>query len=240
MASNRKPSTGLRKDGRSPGTRAGRSGKRQGMPRIMIAAGVLIVAGAVWLYWPAGESQPTGLGERRTIVSGEAAQAGSTGTAAPMSGDVDIDRQTQALTPEQPDQNAAQTQAADAAEAKEQAAAAAEPVKIEAEAETEPAPKPAAQQPKPATDEPPAPRIEPATSGAYAVQVASFGSAENADREVARLKAAGLQPLVRAGNNSAGEMVFRVWIAWFSSRQQAQQFIAQNQKEMPGAIPVHR
>lgn len=244
MDSSKNSKAGLRKAGRSPGTRAGRSGRsgrsgrRQGMPRIMIAAGVLIVAGAVWLYWPAGESQPTGLGERRTVVSGEVAAAGSTATTAPVSGEVDIERQTQQITPEQPDESttsAAQTElAAEAAEAREQATAASEPVAAAPEA-TKPAPKPETR-----TTTPPEPAITPVERGAYAVQVGSFGSADNADREVARLKALGWQPLVRAGNNSAGEMVFRVWIAWFSSRQDAQKFIAQNPKAVPGAIPVHR
>lgn len=206
------------------------------MPRIMIAAGVVIVAGAVWLYWPAGESQPTGLGERRTVVSGEVAAAGSTGTNAPVSGEVDIDRQTRQITPEQPDETTTAAAEDLKAEAREQAEAVSEPVAAAPEPEAKkPAPKPEVK-----ADTPPEPRITPLEHGPYAVQVGSFGSADNADREVTRLKALGWQPLVRAGNNSSGDMVFRVWIAWFSTRQQAQQFIAQNTKDVPGAIPVHR
>lgn len=234
MDSSKKRKSGLRKEGRSPGTRAGGSGRRQGMPRIMIAAGVVIIAGAVWLYWPAGESQPTGLGERHTIVSGEAAAAGSTGTAGPSSGDVDIEQQTQPLTPEAPEQTSTAAAEIETDETREQVAAAADPVR------PEPEPQQPVRRPEPETRTPPAPRVQPVEHGPYAVQVGSFGNAENADREVERLKALGIQPLVRAGNNSSGEMVFRVWIAWFPSRQQAQQYIAQNPGKIPGAIPVHR
>ena len=56
----------------------------------------------------------------------------------------------------------------------------------------------------------------------------------------ARLKTLGWDARVRAGNNSSGEMVFRVWIGYFSSRQSAQTFINQNSKQLSGAIPVHR
>jgi len=70
--------------------------------------------------------------------------------------------------------------------------------------------------------------------------VGAFGGAGNADKEAARLKALGWDARVRAGDNSAGKMVYRVWIGYFDSRKTAQNFIAQNSRKIPGAIPVHR
>ena len=35
-------------------------------------------------------------------------------------------------------------------------------------------------------------------------------------------------------------MIFRVRIGYFKSRTEAEAFIRQNRKHMPGAIPVHR
>ncbi len=239
MDSTKNSKRGLMKDGKSTRKRAGRNGRGQGIPRIMIVAGVLIIAGAAWLYWPSGDSAPTGLGERHTVVSGGPALAGSTGATGPSSGDVDIDRMTPQLTPETPENTGAvaeptgknATIESTAPETDSPAAA----VVVEKAVEKKPAAKP---RPQPAA--PPIEQIKPTTSGGYAVQVGSFGNANNADQEVERLTALGWQPLVRAGNNSSGEMVFRVWITWFPSRQQAQQFIDQNRKQVPGAIPVHR
>jgi cell division protein FtsN len=98
--------------------------------------------------------------------------------------------------------------------------------------------KPAAKKTPPART--PEPRVTPSAQGQYAVQVGAFGEAVNADNEAARLKTLGWDARVRAGNNSSGEMVFRVWIGYFSSRQSAQTFINQNSKQLSGAIPVHR
>ena len=217
---------GLMKTGRSRRKRAGRAGRGKGIPRVMIVGGVLIVIGAAWLYWPAGNSAPTGLGEQQTVVtslSDSVVPAGGTG---PSSGDVDINQQTTSLTPEEPESG----QEANAAEIEaEKAEAEAQPMATKPVVE-KPAPKPVA----------PAPRIQPTATGSYAVQVGSFGDADNADKEAARLKELGWNTSIRAGNNSSGQMVFRVWITHFKTRRDAQTFINQNSRKIPGAIPVHR
>ena len=229
----------LMKDGHSRRVRAGQAGRGKSIPRVMILAGVLIVAGAAWLYWPAGDSAPTGLGERQTVVTQLPDGAAPTGQTGPSSGDVDIDQQTTPLTPEKSEdgqavdttseENPSGTPGETVAAPVNKAKATPEPVIQEAVAQ-KPAPKPA----------PPAARIEPSASGSYAVQTGSFGNAVNADKEAARLKTLGWDTSIRAGNNSSGQMVFRVWITHFKSRQDAQTFINQNAKQIPGSIPVHR
>jgi cell division septation protein DedD len=218
--------SGLMKDGRSRRKRAGQAGRGNGTPRIMILAGVVIVAGAIWLYYDPSDTDPTGLGEQHTVVTSELDAMAPANGAAPGSGDVDIEEQTVALTPEEPDDGST-------VPAEEEAVVEAPPKVVEA------TPPPAEEKPA-AKPKPPEPRIVPAASGQYAVQIGSFGNAENADKEVTRLKALGWEPRIRAGNNSNGQMVFRVWIAFFPTRQVAQSFINQNTKHISGAIPVHR
>lgn len=236
--SRKDPEKGLMKEGRSRRKRAGQTGRGNGTPRIMILAGVVIVAGAVWLYYDPSGSDPTGLGEQQTVVTSELDSMAPANSARPGSGDVDIEDQTVALTPEVPEDGspvaAEEVSAADLAPdvvKKNTVLATGETTATKPPA---PAAKPAA---KPAVA---APRIVPAASGQYAVQTGSFGNADNADKEVTRLKALGWEPRIRAGNNSNGQMVFRVWIAFFPSREVAQNFINQNAKQIAGAIPVHR
>jgi cell division septation protein DedD len=72
------------------------------------------------------------------------------------------------------------------------------------------------------------------------VQVGSFGEAANADGAAAKLRAAGWDARVKVGNTSDGTMIHRVQIGYFTTRQQAEAFIAQNRKDLAGAIAVHR
>jgi cell division protein FtsN len=161
-----------------------------------------------------------------------------TPTGGPRSGDVDISAAGgPGLTPEKPiaDQVEAAQKKADQPKVEQPKV---EQPKVEQPKPTPPVQKPAAKKTPPART--PEPRVTPSAQGQYAVQVGAFGEAVNADNEAARLKTLGWDARVRAGNNSSGEMVFRVWIGYFSSRQTAQTFINQNSKQLSGAIPVHR
>ncbi len=221
---------GLLKAGTSRRSRTGRTGRGNTMPRIMVLALLIILAGGAALFWPRGGSVPTGIGENQTIVTTPADSAGS--ASAPRSGNVDIDTEgARPLTPEKKEGGATTGPAAGAETAPVQPA----PAKPESKPKPKPKPKPAS---KPASK--PVPRIEPRDTGPYAIQAGAFGAAENADKEAARLKALGWPARVRAGNNSSGGMVFRVWIGFFASRSEAQSFINQNSRHLPGAIPVHR
>jgi cell division protein FtsN len=225
---------GAMKSGASRRSRAGRAGRGGNMPRIMILALLVIVAGGAALFWPRGGSVPTGIGENQTIVTSSAVNPDS--SQPPRSGDVDINAEAvPTLTPEKE----MGEKTASGAEAAQPAKSDPEPtVQTTPPAEKTPEPKPAAR--KPAAKSKTEPRVQPRTSGNYAVQVGAFGQAENADQEAARMKALGWDSRVRAGNNSSGEMVFRVWIVYFESRQEAQTFINQNSRHLAGAIPVHK
>ena len=231
-------SDGSLKSGSSRRSRMGHAGQGGTMPRVMVVALLVIVAGGAALFWPRGGSVPKGIGEHQTVVATPESTGDET---SPRSGDVDInDVGTTTLQPEQshsdiPPQNPETQKAVDKP-------AQVKPVETQTQqaASKPPAQKPAVTKPKPQRPKPPATKIEPSSTGPYAVQVGALGQAVNADNEAARLKALGWDARVRAGNNSNGEMMFRVWIGYFSSRQVAQSFIDQNKKHLPSAIPVHR
>ncbi len=231
MAKNPQTDGESRKKGTSPRTRAGKSGRKQGTPRIMLVALVVIVMGAAFLFWPKGGSSPTGIGEQHSVVTapdsnGVGQQAGLTG--APRSGDVDINDQGLKMTPEKPvDQDTENSGDQKPAEKP-----------VEKISTPKPETKPVTKKKTPA--KPAAPPIEPASTGSWAVQTGGFGDAANADREADRLGKAGWKAMVRTGNNSSGDMVFRVWIGYFASRDQANTFISQNRKHLPDAYVVHR
>jgi DedD protein len=209
-------------------TRLPLKGGGRGMPPVMWVAIVVVAAGAFFLFRQGGNDVPTGIGERRTVITSEAAYE-APDEDAPRSGDVDIADQGQALVPEKPEGDAppAQQEAA-----KEPAAATTTPTQTPTEAKPQAAPP----RPQPKPDP-----IVPLERGPYMVQLGSFGSAENADKEAARIKqAAGYDALVKVGNTSDGKIIYRVRIGYFKSRSEAEKFIRENRKTMGGAIAVHR
>lgn len=211
---------GSRKSGTSPNTLAGRSGRRQGTPRIMILAVVVVIVGGALLFWPKSGPVPSGIGERQSVVTAPDSNQSVPSldqTAAPRSGDVDLETARETLTPEEPEN---QSSAATIPQAK-------------------PKPKPKAK-PKAKPAKPAAQPVEPLSSGSWAVQTGGFGKAANADQEAARLAAAGWNSMVRAGSNSQGTMVYRVWIGYFPTRDQANLFIRQHKKTLADAFAVHR
>lgn len=232
MAKQEDKNDGLMKTGTSRRSRAGRAGRGGTMPRIMVLALLVVVAGGAALFWPRGGGVPTGIGEQQTVVA-----APSETPVVPHSGDVDINAASApALIPEKPQDQAAAEQAATKAAATEPAPVKSVPVQQPATKTVTPPPV----KTETKTVSPAQPKVEPRPDGPYAVQVGAFGQAENADQEAARLKAKGWDARVRAGNNSSGDMVYRVWIGYFASRTEAQTFISQNSKLLAGAIPVHR
>jgi hypothetical protein len=229
--------------------RAGKSGKG-GMPRIMWLALLVCVAGAVALFRSGGsDHMPTGLGENHTVVT--APDIGSE----PVSGDVEITSEGLLLTPEAPVAGGDLGHADNAPLEIELARPLDETPKVETgntpstigtavpAEETRPAATqslPADVKPEPVTAAPPAPRLAPQPQGPYLVQAGSFGDTENAQKEADRLKKLGWEAAVRVGNKAGGGLVYRVQIGYFAAREDAQAFIDQNSRKLPGAIPAHR
>lgn len=223
-------------------SRSGRAGKGSTVPRVMILGLLVVVAGGAALFWPRGGSVPTGIGENQTVVSSPNVNPDSGST--PHSGDVDINEAAPPeLTPEA-ERGTATTTPTETKPAEATAKPVGEAVtKSVTQPVTQPAEKASTTKPAVKKSQPAATtvtKVEPQSTGPYAVQVGAFGQAENADQEAARLKAKGWDARVRAGNNSKGDMVFRVWIGYFASRSLAQKFIDQNSRHLAGAIPVHR
>jgi DedD protein len=156
------------------------------------------------------------------------ADSGAVAATAPRSGDVDLTAETKALTPESPQGGAAAAAVAQAPTPEAAPEPAAE--RPAAKTTTKPAAKPAE----------PVPALMPSGDGGWLVQVGSFGEAANADRAAEKLRLKGWDARVKVGNTSDGTMIHRVQIGYFASRQVAESFIAQNRKDLAGAIAVHR
>ena len=208
------------------GSKFRRPRRGQRLPRIMWVAIVVCIIGAVLIFRDQGSKVPTGIGEYQTVVTAPDEEPAATPEDSPRSGDVDISDQTTTLTPEKP--------AGDTPPATEKPASS-PPVK---QATTNPTPKTTTPQPVKPTPAPP--RIQPSASGPYLVQTGSFGNRENADKETGRLQKLGFDARIKVGNTADNSMIFRVRIGYFKSRSEAEAFIRQNRKKMPGAIPAHR
>ena len=206
---------------RKTGSRFRRTRKGRGLPRIMWVAIAVCIIGAVLIFRDQGGDVPTGIGEYQTVVTAPDSETNLPDNSEPRSGDVDINDQSTTLTPEKPS-----GQTAD------------KPVEKPAVKQTttaKPTTKTSTTTPKPAPQ-----LIQPAARGPYMVQTGSFGSAANADKEATRLKNKGFDARVKMGNTSDDKLIYRVRIGYFKSRTEAQAFIRQNRKSMPGAIPAHR
>ncbi len=140
---------------------------------------------------------------------------------------MDISAEENNLVPEKPEGGAAETEEPAQTETKP-AATASQPARSSATTTSLPKPEP---KPDPVT---------PLANGPYVVQVGSYGSSENADKEAARLKSAGYDALVKVGNTSDGSIIYRVRIGYFRSRADADRFIRENRKLVGGAIAAHR
>jgi cell division septation protein DedD len=203
---------------------AGRDGGRVSRP--LLLAMIVILAGGAYLFWPRGGGAPTGIGEQLTVVTADSSLA-----AAPRSGSVEIQDQVQEIVPEQPSGGARD-------EAREPEPAAEPDAPAEKPATTRPATREATSPPPAAAEE--KPRIAPRPTGSWAVQVGAFQTEENAAKVVTDLAAKGVTAHVRAAGTSSGDIVYRVWIGWFSSRQEAVDYSKQERRTIGESYPVHR
>jgi cell division protein FtsN len=206
--------------------RAPRSrGQGGGMPRVMIGAVIVIVVGGALLFWPRGGKIPTGIGEHQSVVTIPAEDPLNTDPAGgPRSGDVDLAEEEKTLQPEEPVDKSSDPP----------------PSQVVEKTPSQPEPKTPVAQAATTTAPATLDLIKPLASGPYVVQTGSFGQASNADKEAARLKELGWDARVKVGNTSDGDIVYRVRISYFQSRQEALDFIAQNKRWMSGAIAIHR
>ncbi len=202
------------------GSRMRRARKGRGLPRIMWVAIAVCIIGAVLIFRDQGGDVPTGIGEYQTVVTAPDTETQRPENSEPRSGDVDINDQAATLTPEK-----------STGETVEKAVE--KPVVKETTTPKTTIPKTTIPKTAPQL-------IQPVARGPYMVQTGSFGNAANADKEATRLKNKGFDARVKMGNTSDDKLIYRVRIGYFKSRTEAQAFIRQNRKVMPGAIPAHR
>ena len=79
--------------------RTGRS-KSLALSRPIMFAMAVILAIAVFLFWPRGGSTPTGIGERISVVTADSGLENNSLSSEPRSGDVNIENETSRLVPE--------------------------------------------------------------------------------------------------------------------------------------------
>lgn len=209
------------------GSKFRRSRRGQRLPRIMWVAIAVCIIGAVLIFRDQGSKVPTGIGEYQTVVTAPEEEPAVTPDDSPRSGDVDINDQTTTLTPEKPEGDTQPvTEKPTSSPPVKQASTATPTPKTTTPQQVKPTPVP--------------PRIQPASRGPYLVQTGSFGNRENADKEANRLRKLGFEPKIKVGNTADNAIFFRVRIGYFKSRSEAETFIKQNRKNIPGAIPAHR
>lgn len=204
------------------------------LSRPLAAAFILILAGGAYLFWPRGGGVPVGLGERLSVVT-----ADTVINREPRSGSVDIDQEVKPLVAEKAapgEQPEEQPRSEPRAQPQEQPPA---PPPSQPSAQPRPQPRQQATTP-PATPAPTPAPITPGPTGGWAVQVGAYGTEQNADKVASDLRADGIEAHVRAASTSTGEMVYRVWIGWFASRDQALAYARQERARLGDAHPVHR
>jgi len=207
-------------------------GKPSPVSRPILIALALAALGAAFLFWPRGASTPTGIGEKVSVVTAEETVGASGLQGEPRSGDVTLDKEVTPLVPEQ--EQAAESRAAAAAPATDRA----EPV-TPAASSTEPRDQPPRQAADP-DPTPPPPPIEPQTQGSWAIQLGAFGSEQNAEKLIGQLSEAGFEPRLRTANTSSGQLLFKVWIGFFATREDAAAYAQQHRRQLGDAMPVHR
>ncbi len=229
--------------GEEPGQRkirakyANQGGK--GIPRPFVLAGALVLAGAAFLFWPRGGSSPVGIGENSTVVVAPD-PAGSAGDAPPQSGNVDIAEASMQMVPERPGAGTQSSQPSAPATTDKPARERDSANQPDKAADSAPA-QPSRQTPaRPPQQTPAQPPVQPQAAGSWAIQVGAFGNDTNANSYVARLQEMGHVAQVRVGNTADGTMVYRAWIAYFQSRQDAETYARAHRQQLGDAIVVHR
>jgi cell division septation protein DedD len=190
------------------------------LSRPMVIALVGVVAVASYFFWPRGGGVRVGTVDPVHVVRVDTTMVAP----APRSGEVDLGTARQPLVAEP--QSHEQTTARDI------------PLDLRTRVEPEPQPAPAPAETVAAS--PPAPVPEPTAQGNYALQVASFESEAGALELRDDLTTKGYPVHVRAASVSGGAIVYRVWVGYFASRDDAAAYGAAQGETLAGATPVHR
>lgn len=202
--------------------------------RPLLAAAVVILAVGSYMFWPRGADVPAGIGEQYSLVTADSSHA-----PAPRSGSVDIEQEQDTLIPERPVAVAAAGATSPSQTIVLESATTGSPSSERpAETDTTPPRNAAPSVRKPASK--PVSTIMPRPSGPWAVQLDAFQVEANAHNLVQKLHTQGVEAHVRTASASGGKVIFRVWIGWFGTRQDALTYAAQQKATIGNTYPVHR
>lgn len=201
------------------------------MSRPLLVALIIVLAAGAFLLWPRGGNVPTGIGEQVTVVTAP----DTTAHERPHSGDVDIQEASHPVVAEKPagtSPSAPSTSKPAATKPTKKQPTATARAGMATGGETIPAPAKATPQPGPV--------ITPTNDGPYALQLGSFSSETNAQKVRDQYLQLGYPVHVRAASTSEGAIVYRVWVGFFASRQEAQSYAKGHAPELTDTIAVHR
>lgn len=205
-------------------------------PLVIALVGVVAVAAAI--FWPRGGGTHLSAVDPVHVVQVD------TTMVAPVarSGEVDLGQARQPLVPES--QSSERTTQRDV------------PLDLKPRVQPQPQPEPKMTEPAPAPSSPaespaetpaettaalpPAPIPTPLPEGMYALQVDSFASEASALSSRDALAAKGYPVHVRAASTSAGAILYRVWVGYFATRDDAAAFATAHREALGSATPVHR
>ncbi len=195
----------------------------QRISRPLMIALVGVVAVAAVIFWPRGGGLRLGNDDPVQVVRVDTTVVAPV----PRSGDVDITSARQPLVPETPSRE--RTTDRDL------------PLTITSRVEPAEDAEQAPPEPVPTTTpaEPP-PVVQPTANGAYALQVESFEAELGAQTLRDDLTAKGYPVHVRAASTATGAIVYRVWVGYFRSREDAAAYAVAHREALAGAVPVHR
>ncbi|MFH1841964.1 MAG: SPOR domain-containing protein [bacterium] len=241
--------------------RSGRS-KPTRISRTFIIAGAVILFLAIFLFWDRTGNRSGGIGENYSVVTASNGQQSNSLMPGGGATEVDIENQVETLVPEQQrGERPTAVTTKSGSESRSDSPAETTTPDSDPPAATGPATEtgdtttPARQPETPAaseqtTDTTPPPATTPAAAasspapaaaGPWIVQVGAFGNVQNAENLQTRLETAGFPTFIRTTSRTDGQLLYRVCIGYFPSRDDAESFARHNRQAMgEEGIPLHR
>ncbi|MBU0742902.1 SPOR domain-containing protein [bacterium] len=175
-----------------------------GTNRVMIATGVVVVAAAVFIFWPRGGADlPAPVGEQFSVVAADSGAASTERPAPPRSSDVNLSLEAPPVVPEEPGATTG-TGAESAPPSTRQTRRAGVTVSSG----------------------------EPGADGKWAVQLGSFGTRANAQELAVGLREKGFRVETPTLQSTTGGAQTKVWIAYFETHAAAKAWAAAHADEI--------
>ncbi len=189
-------------DAPPPARRRGLAGGG-GTNRIMIGTGVVVVAAALFVFWPRnGGDMPEPVGEQYSVVAADSNAVVTPQPARPRSSDVNLSQEAPAVVPE--------TEGTDVSSR-----------------ETTPPPETSRPVERAAVS-----NGEPGADGKWAIQLGSFGTRANAQGLANNLRDKGFRVETPTLQSTTGGSSTKVWIAYFETHAEAKAWATAHQDDI--------